>query len=86
MPFQEEEFAALRALDVEKGLPEWVPPEPIHPNFWELLKTLTEEGGPSEVSEVVSKITPEVIFGVTSEPDPSPVPPVACSSEPPSGT
>lgn len=76
VPFQEKELAALRALDAGKGLPEWVPPKPIHPNFWELLEAPMEEGEPSGVTVVTSK--------ASAEPNSSSILPPGSSSEPPS--
>lgn len=43
---------AIRASDCEKGVPEWVPPAPIHPTFWELLEAPLGDAVPEEETVV----------------------------------
>lgn len=65
--YQEDELAALRAADQERGLPEGVPPVVLRPSFLDLLE-LSEGSTPGEVSSSPTpvEIPPEVVVAPAS--------------------
>lgn len=36
VPYQSDELISLKAKDAKQGAPEWVPPTPLQPTFWDL--------------------------------------------------
>lgn len=75
VPFEEDELESLRALDEEKGLPEWTPPERVHPTFWELLKAPMEEEvaqGEESATEVSSGPNLALVPSSSTPIDPGP--------------
>lgn len=50
VPLQGEELEVLQAFDSNKGLPEWVPPAPAHPTFWELQEAASDDADVEEVA------------------------------------
>lgn len=57
VPYTDEELKAVREVDASKGLGDWVPPEPVHPNFWELLDAPVDV--PSSTSAIAEDPVPE---------------------------